>query len=85
MNYIVSRIKIYYEVIDTGLGEVIKTFTSVNDVADWYDNVRDIVVFNQGTIEYTENRVIHSASLDPLDYDVLVYNNVQDFLQALTV
>lgn len=85
MKYYISRIKIYYEVVDSGIDEVIKTFSTAEDAAEWYDSVKDFVVFNQGSIEYKEDRVIHSASLDPLDYDVLIYTEINDFLAALTV
>lgn len=85
MKYYISRIKIHYEVVDHDVDEVIKTFRTADDAADWLDSVKDFVVFNQGSIEYKEDRMIHSASSDPLDYDVLTYTEISDFLEALTV
>ena len=85
MKYYISRIKIYYEVVDHDVDEVIKTFRTADEASEWLETVKDFVVFNQGSIEYKEDRVIHSASLDPLDYDVLIYTDINDFLSALTV
>lgn len=83
MKYRISVISVYYDCIDPDINDKRNTFTTPRECLEWLDMVQDFVVFNEGTISFEEDRVIHSASIEPLDYDTLIYSSIADFKAAL--
>lgn len=83
MKYQISSIHVYYDVIDMDGNNLSETFTSPRQCLEWLVTVQDFLIFNEGSISFEEDRVIHSASIEPLDYDTLTYSSIADFKAAL--